>query len=118
MSIVENLPHPLGLVCIRVVVKVLILPQGVLSAIVVLFCLTGAFAHRNNMTCSFRLPAISCSAFGAMQRSRLNSAVYVAEFVGNDFLKHTEKKKPPAPFTNWYGDCWLLILVLDNPLLD
>jgi putative tricarboxylic transport membrane protein len=40
----------LGLVWIRVVVKVLMLPQGVLSAIVVLFCLVGAFAHRNNMT--------------------------------------------------------------------
>jgi putative tricarboxylic transport membrane protein len=40
----------LGMVWIRVVVKVLMLPQGVLSAIVVLFCLVGAFAHRNNMT--------------------------------------------------------------------
>jgi len=40
----------MGLFWIRVVVKVLMLPQGVLSVIVVLFCLVGAFAHRNNMS--------------------------------------------------------------------
>ena len=27
-------------------------------------------------------------------------------------------ENPPAPFTNSYGDCCLLIPVLDNPLLD
>jgi putative tricarboxylic transport membrane protein len=40
----------IGLFWIRVVVRVLKFPQGVLSVIVVLFCLVGAFAHRNNMT--------------------------------------------------------------------
>ncbi len=40
----------LGFFWIRVVIKVLTVPQGVLSAIVVMFCLVGAFAERNNMS--------------------------------------------------------------------
>ncbi len=40
----------LGFLWIRVVVKVLTIPQGVLSAIVVLFCLVGAYANRNSMS--------------------------------------------------------------------
>ena len=39
-----------GFFWIRVVVKVLTIPQGVLSAIVVMFCLVGAYANRNNMS--------------------------------------------------------------------
>jgi putative tricarboxylic transport membrane protein len=40
----------LGFFWIRVVIKVLTVPQGVLSAIVVLFCLVGAYANRNSMS--------------------------------------------------------------------
>jgi len=40
----------LGYFWIQVVVKVLTIPQGVLSAIVVMFCLVGAYANRNNMS--------------------------------------------------------------------
>jgi len=40
----------LGFLWIRVIVKVLTIPQGVLSAIVVMFCLVGAYANRNNMS--------------------------------------------------------------------
>lgn len=40
----------LGFLWIRVVVKVLTIPQGVLSAIVVMFCLVGAYAERNNLS--------------------------------------------------------------------
>ena len=40
----------LGFFWIRVVVRVLMIPQGILSAIVVMFCLVGAFANRNNMS--------------------------------------------------------------------
>jgi putative tricarboxylic transport membrane protein len=39
-----------GFFWIRVVVKVLTIPQGVLSAIVVMFCLVGAYANRNDMS--------------------------------------------------------------------
>ncbi len=39
-----------GYFWIRVVVKVLKIPQGVLSAIVVMFCLVGAYANRNDMS--------------------------------------------------------------------
>lgn len=39
-----------GFFWIRVVVKVLTIPQGVLSAIVVMFCLVGAYASRNDMS--------------------------------------------------------------------
>ncbi len=39
-----------GFFWIRVVVKVLRIPQGVLSAIVVMFCLVGAYANRNDMS--------------------------------------------------------------------
>ncbi len=39
-----------GFFWIRVVIKVLTIPQGVLSAIVVMFCLVGAYAERNNMS--------------------------------------------------------------------
>ena len=39
-----------GFFWIRVVVKVLTVPQGVLSAIVVMFCLVGAYANRNDMS--------------------------------------------------------------------
>jgi putative tricarboxylic transport membrane protein len=58
----------LGLVWIRVVVKVLMRPQGVLSAIVVLFCLVGAFAHRNNMTDVWLIVL-----FGMLGSARLNA---------------------------------------------
>jgi putative tricarboxylic transport membrane protein len=37
-----------GFFWIRVVIKVLTIPQGVLSAIVVMFCLVGAYAERNS----------------------------------------------------------------------
>ena len=40
----------LGFFWIRVVIKVLTIPQGVLSAIVVMFCLVGAYANRNSMS--------------------------------------------------------------------
>jgi putative tricarboxylic transport membrane protein len=40
----------IGFFWIRVVVKVLTIPQGVLSAIVVMFCLVGAYANRNDMS--------------------------------------------------------------------
>ncbi len=40
----------LGFLWIRVVIKVLTIPQGVLSAIVVMFCLVGAYANRNTMS--------------------------------------------------------------------
>lgn len=40
----------LGFFWIRIVIKVLAVPQGVLSAIVVMFCLVGAYANRNNMS--------------------------------------------------------------------
>jgi putative tricarboxylic transport membrane protein len=40
----------LGFFWIRVVIKVLSVPQGILSAIVVMFCLVGAYANRNNMS--------------------------------------------------------------------
>ncbi len=40
----------LGFFWIRVVVKVLSIPDGVLSAIVVMFCLVGAYAERNSMS--------------------------------------------------------------------
>jgi putative tricarboxylic transport membrane protein len=39
-----------GFFWIRVVVKVLTIPQGVLSAIVVMFCLVGAYTNRNDMS--------------------------------------------------------------------
>ena len=39
-----------GFFWIRVVVKVLTIPQGVLSAIVVMFCLVGSYANRNDMS--------------------------------------------------------------------
>ncbi len=39
-----------GFFWIRVVVKVLRIPQGVLSAIVVMFCLVGSYANRNDMS--------------------------------------------------------------------
>ncbi|MGH7071009.1 MAG: tripartite tricarboxylate transporter permease [Acetobacteraceae bacterium] len=39
----------LGFLWIRVVVKVLTIPQGILSAIVVMFCLVGAYANRNDL---------------------------------------------------------------------
>jgi putative tricarboxylic transport membrane protein len=39
-----------GFFWIRVVIKVLTIPQGVLSAIVVMFCLVGAYAERNSMS--------------------------------------------------------------------
>jgi len=39
-----------GFFWIRVVVKVLTIPQGVLSAIVVMFCLVGAYANSNDMS--------------------------------------------------------------------
>ena len=39
-----------GFFWIRVVVKVLTIPQGILSAIVVMFCLVGAYANRNDMS--------------------------------------------------------------------
>jgi putative tricarboxylic transport membrane protein len=39
-----------GFFWIRVVVKVLKIPQGVLSVIVVMFCLVGAYANRNDMS--------------------------------------------------------------------
>lgn len=40
----------LGFFWIRVVVKVLTIPQGILSGIVVMFCLVGAYANRNDMS--------------------------------------------------------------------
>lgn len=40
----------LGFFWIKVVIKVLTIPQGVLSAIVVMFCLVGAYADRNSMS--------------------------------------------------------------------
>jgi putative tricarboxylic transport membrane protein len=40
----------LGFFWIRVVIKVLTVPQGILSAIVVMFCLVGAYANRNSMS--------------------------------------------------------------------
>jgi putative tricarboxylic transport membrane protein len=40
----------IGFFWIRVVVKVLKIPQGILSAIVVMFCLVGAYANRNTMS--------------------------------------------------------------------
>ena len=40
----------IGFFWIRVVVKVLKIPQGILSAIVVMFCLVGAYANRNDMS--------------------------------------------------------------------
>jgi putative tricarboxylic transport membrane protein len=40
----------IGFFWIRVVVGVLKVPQGVLSAIVVMFCLVGAYANRNDMS--------------------------------------------------------------------
>jgi putative tricarboxylic transport membrane protein len=40
----------LGFFWIRVVIKVLTIPQGILSAIVVMFCLVGAYANRNSMS--------------------------------------------------------------------
>jgi putative tricarboxylic transport membrane protein len=40
----------LGFFWIRVVVKVLTIPQGILSTIVVMFCLVGAYANRNSMS--------------------------------------------------------------------
>ncbi len=40
----------LGFFWIRVVVKVLRIPQAVLSAIVVLFCIVGAYANRNSVS--------------------------------------------------------------------
>ena len=40
----------MGFFWIRVVVKVLRIPQGVLSAIVVLFCIVGAYANRNSLS--------------------------------------------------------------------
>ncbi|HVB49877.1 MAG TPA: tripartite tricarboxylate transporter permease, partial [Burkholderiales bacterium] len=40
----------LGFLWIRVVVKVLRIPQGVLSAIVVMFCIIGAYANRNSVS--------------------------------------------------------------------
>ena len=40
----------LGFFWIRVVIKVLTIPQGILSAIVVMFCLVGSYANRNNMS--------------------------------------------------------------------
>jgi putative tricarboxylic transport membrane protein len=40
----------LGFFWIRVVIKVLTVPQGILSAIVVLFCLVGAYANRSSMS--------------------------------------------------------------------
>lgn len=39
----------LGFLWIRIVVKVLTIPQGILSAIVVLFCLTGSYAARDTL---------------------------------------------------------------------
>jgi putative tricarboxylic transport membrane protein len=40
----------IGFLWIRIVVKVLEIPQAVLSIIVVLFCLVGSFANRNSMS--------------------------------------------------------------------
>ena len=40
----------MGFFWIRVIVKVLRIPQGVLSAIVVLFCIVGAYANRNSVS--------------------------------------------------------------------
>ena len=40
----------LGFLWIRVVVKVLQIPQAMLSAIVVLFCIVGAYANRNSIS--------------------------------------------------------------------
>jgi len=40
----------LGFFWIRVVIKVLTIPQGILSAIVVMFCLVGSYANRNSMS--------------------------------------------------------------------
>lgn len=40
----------LGFFWIRVVIKVLVIPQGILSGVVVLFCLVGAYANRNDMS--------------------------------------------------------------------
>jgi putative tricarboxylic transport membrane protein len=40
----------LGFFWIQVVIKVLTIPQGVLSAIVVMFCLIGSYADRNDMS--------------------------------------------------------------------
>jgi putative tricarboxylic transport membrane protein len=40
----------LGFFWIRVVIKVLTIPQGILSTIVVMFCLVGAYANRNSMS--------------------------------------------------------------------
>lgn len=39
-----------GFLWIRVVVRVLRIPQGVLSAIVVMFCIVGAYANRNSVS--------------------------------------------------------------------
>jgi putative tricarboxylic transport membrane protein len=39
-----------GFFWIRVVVKLLTIPQAILSTIVVMFCLVGAYANRNNMS--------------------------------------------------------------------
>ncbi|MGH7057037.1 MAG: tripartite tricarboxylate transporter permease [Acetobacteraceae bacterium] len=39
----------IGFFWIRVIVKVLQIPQGILSAIVVMFCLVGAYANRNDL---------------------------------------------------------------------
>ena len=40
----------MGFAWIHVVVKVLTIPQGVLAAIVIMFCLIGAFADRNTIS--------------------------------------------------------------------
>jgi putative tricarboxylic transport membrane protein len=40
----------IGFLWIRVVVKVLRIPQGILSAFVVLFCIVGAYANRNSVS--------------------------------------------------------------------
>jgi putative tricarboxylic transport membrane protein len=40
----------LGFFWIRVVIKVLTIPQGILSTIVVMFCLVGSYANRNSMS--------------------------------------------------------------------
>ena len=40
----------LGFFWIRVVVKVLAIPQGILSGVVIMFCLVGAYANRNSMS--------------------------------------------------------------------
>ena len=79
----------IGFFWIRVVVKVLTIPQGVLSAIVVMFCLVGADANRNDMSDVWMIVILACLAICLRSSNTRFRRWYLAPFLDRSVKRHS-----------------------------